>query len=102
MRLATWNVNGLRARLDFLRIWLRERRPDVLGMQELKLEDDQFPREELAAEGYDAVVFGQRSWNGVAILVRREAGPAAEATRGLPGQEAQGARLLGAMVGGIS
>jgi exodeoxyribonuclease-3 len=102
MRLATWNVNGLRARLDFLRIWLKERRPDVVGLQELKLEDDQFPRDELAAEGYEAVVFGQRSWNGVAILFRREAGPATETERGLPGQEELGARLLGATVGGIS
>ena len=49
MRIATWNVNGLRARLDFVRHWLAAREPDVVCLQELKLEDDQFPREELAA-----------------------------------------------------
>lgn len=100
MRLATWNVNGLRARLDFLRIWLRDRRPDVVGLQELKL--DQFPQEELAAEGYDAIVFGQPAWNGVAILVRREAGVGIETARGLVGQEAMGARLVGATIGDLS
>lgn len=100
MRLATWNVNGLRARLDFLRIWLRDRRPDVLGLQELKL--DQFPQEELAAEGYDSIVFGQPAWNGVAILVRREAGVGIETVRGLIGQEAMGARLVGATIGDLS
>ncbi|MFN8178499.1 MAG: exodeoxyribonuclease III [bacterium] len=97
LRLATWNVNGLRARLDFLRLWLRERRPDVVGLQELKLEDAQFPRDEIAEEGYDALVHGQRSWNGVAILARREAG-AVELARDLPGQEELGARLISARV----
>ena len=45
MRVATWNVNGLRARLEFVLLWLRERQPDLLGLQELKLTDEQFPRE---------------------------------------------------------
>ncbi len=47
MRVATWNVNGLRARLDFVLHWLRERQPDVVGLQELKLTDEQFPRDEI-------------------------------------------------------
>jgi len=58
VQLATWNVNGLRSRLDFVLHWLRERQPDAVGLQELKLEDDQFPRLELEAAGYHAVVHG--------------------------------------------
>jgi exodeoxyribonuclease-3 len=99
MRVASWNVNGLRARLEFARRWLAARAPDVVGIQELKLTDDQFPHAELAAAGYRAVSLGQKAWNGVAILVRE--GLAAEVTqRGLPGQEELGARLLAARVTG--
>jgi exodeoxyribonuclease-3 len=99
VRIATWNINGLRARLDFLRIWLRERQPDVVGLQELKLTDDQFPSEAIEAEGYRALVHGQKSWNGVAILFR---GDAKVTQRGLPGQEELGARLISADVDGLS
>jgi exodeoxyribonuclease-3 len=99
VRVATWNINGLRARLDFLRHWLRERQPDIVGLQELKLTDEQFPHEELSAEGYRAVSHGQKSWNGVAILSR----DAAEVRqRGLPGQEDAGARLITADVGDLT
>jgi exodeoxyribonuclease-3 len=91
MRVATWNVNGLRSRLGFLILWLRERRPDIVGIQELKVEEDKFPRLELEAEGYHSLVHGQRSWNGVAILSRE---PGELAQRGLPGQEEAGARLV--------
>jgi exodeoxyribonuclease-3 len=92
VRVATWNVNGLRARLDFVRLWLRERKPDLLGLQELKLQDEEFPHDAFAAEGYLAATHGQKSWNGVAVLSRE---PVEVVQRGLPGQEAQGARLLG-------
>jgi len=95
MRVASWNVNGLRARLDFVRLWLRERKPDVVGFQELKLPDDQFPHDAFQAEGYVAATHGQKSWNGVAILARE---PLEVVQRGLPGQEALGARLLTARV----
>ena len=71
MRIATWNVNGLRARLDFVMHWLREREPDLVGFQELKLADEQFPHAELESAGYQAVTHGQKSWNGVAILSRK-------------------------------
>ena len=98
MRIATWNVNGLRARLDFLRLWLRERQPDVVGLQELKLTDEQFPHEALAELGYRALTHGQKAWNGVAILTR---GEAQLVERGLPGQESLGARLITAEVGGL-
>jgi exodeoxyribonuclease-3 len=99
MRIATWNVNGLRARLPFFLAWLRDRRPDVVGLQELKLSDDLFPHDELAAEGYHAVVHGQKSWNGVAILARE---PLAAVQVGLPGQEEFGARLISAETGGLT
>lgn len=98
MRIATWNVNGLRARLNFVLHWLRARQPDVVGLQELKLADDQFPAELFGAEGYQAVTHGQKSWNGVAILSRE---PMTVVQRGLPSQEAFGARLVTADVAGI-
>ncbi len=99
MRVASWNVNGLRARLDFVLLWLRERQPHVVGIQELKLGDAQFPHAAFEAAGYQACVFGQKSWNGVAILCRK---PARLVRRGLPGQEDAGARLLTAEIDGLS
>jgi exodeoxyribonuclease-3 len=99
MRIATWNINGLRARLDLLLLWLRDRKPDVVGLQELKLEDHAFPHAEIEAAGYRALVHGQKSWNGVAILSRE---PAIAEQVGLPGQEQAGARLLTARVADLS
>ena len=99
MRLATWNVNGLRARLDFLLYWLKERQPDVVGLQELKLADDQFPHAVFESVGYNAVTHGQKSWNGVAILSRQ---PVENCQRGLPGEGDFGSRLITADVGGLS
>jgi exodeoxyribonuclease-3 len=93
MRIATWNINGLRSRLDFLLLWLRDRRPDVVGLQELKMADELFPTLEFEAEGYAALVHGQKSWNGVAILSRH---PMELVQRGLPGQDGMGARLVSA------
>ncbi len=98
MRIATWNVNGLRARFEFLRAWLQQRQPDVVGLQELKLEADQFPHAELAELGYRAVVHGQKAWNGVAVLTR-EAAVGLEF--GLPGQDEFGARWVVAETGGL-
>jgi exodeoxyribonuclease-3 len=98
VRVATWNVNGLRARIDFVLHWLRARQPDVVGMQELKLTDAQFPHDAFAALGYRAVTHGQKSWNGVAVLSREEA---KVVQCGLAGQEEMGARLLGVEVGGL-
>ncbi|MCG8592136.1 MAG: exodeoxyribonuclease III [Proteobacteria bacterium] len=95
MRIATWNVNGLRARLDFVLLWLRARQPDVVGLQELKLPDDLFPHDVFDAEGYQAVCHGQKSWNGVAILSRK---PAQVSQAGLPGEAEFGARLITAQV----
>jgi exodeoxyribonuclease-3 len=99
VKIATFNINGLRARLDFLVHWLRARQPDVVGLQELKLTDEQFPHLELAAAGYKAVTHGQKSWNGVAILSRE---PAQLIYQGLPGLEGDGARVLCARIGDLT
>ena len=68
MRIATWNINGLRARKEFVEIWLKERQPDLVGFQELKMQDIDFPHEFFESLGYKTFVHGQKSWNGVAIL----------------------------------
>ncbi len=99
MRIATWNVNGLRARLDFVMHWLRERQPDLVGLQELKMTDEQFPTDAFEAAGYHAATHGQKSWNGVAILSRK---PADVTQVGLPGEDAFGARLISAEAFGLS
>ena len=99
MRIATWNVNGMRARQEFLLHWLRSRQPDVVGLQELKLTDEQFPHDQIAAAGYQAVTHAQKAWNGVAILSREQA---VVTQAGLPGQEELGARLITAEVEGLS
>jgi exodeoxyribonuclease-3 len=96
MRVATWNINGLRARLGFLEHWLRARQPDLVGIQELKLEDEHFPSVELERLGYQSVAYCQRGWNGVAVLARE---PIEVVRRGLPGDDDMGARLLTARVG---
>lgn len=98
MRIATWNINGLRARLDYLKLWLEARQPDLVGIQELKLVDEHFPAGEFEALGYRSAAFGQKSWNGVAILSRQ---PLEEVERGLGGQEELGARVLSARSGGL-
>jgi exodeoxyribonuclease-3 len=98
MRVATWNINGLRARLEFALLWLKERRPDVVGLQELKLTDEQFPREPFEALGYHVASYGQKAWNGVAILSRE---PARVTQQGLPGQADFGARFLSAEIGNL-
>lgn len=70
MRVATYNVNGIRARLARLVEWLEEARPDIVCLQELKCADDALPRAEVAAAGYGAIWHGQKGFNGVAILAR--------------------------------
>src|SRR6185437_7726873 len=70
MRIASWNVNSIRSRLDQLTAWLARSAPDVICMQETKVEDDLFPHEALAEVGYRAVVLGQKTYNGVAIAAK--------------------------------
>ena len=83
LRIATYNVNGLRGRLPRVLEWLEREQPDIACLQELKGEDTVFPRAELENAGYGALWHGQRSWNGVAILARGQ--PPIESRRGLPG-----------------
>lgn len=98
MRIATWNVNGIRARMDFVRHWLRERKPDLVGLQELKIDEAKFPHEAFEEEGYRAALMGQKSWNGVAVLSRE---PLEVLQRGVPGQDEFGARLLTVRAGDL-
>lgn len=70
MRVVTWNVNSLRARIDRVEAWIREVQPDVLCLQETKMTDDAFPMLAFQALGYEAAHHGQGQWNGVAILSR--------------------------------
>lgn len=83
MRIATWNVNSVRQRLDHLLRYLKEVEPDVLCLQEIKCTDDAFPRAEIESAGYNAAVHGQKTFNGVAILSKAPV----EVTRGLPGDD---------------
>ena len=82
MRIATWNINGVKARLDRLLDWLATARPDVALLQEIKSVDEGFPREPVEALGYRVETHGQKGFNGVALLSRL---PLAEVARGLPG-----------------
>ncbi|TAK50079.1 MAG: exodeoxyribonuclease III [Xanthobacteraceae bacterium] len=68
MRIATWNVNSVRQRIDLLMTWLKERSPDIVCLQEIKCVDDAFPRFEIEALGYNVAVHGQKTFNGVALL----------------------------------
>lgn len=84
MKIATYNVNGINGRLPVLLRWLKQDRPDVVCLQELKCSDARFPERELQQAGYEAVWQGQKSWNGVAILAKRGS-PLVLTRRGLPG-----------------
>jgi exodeoxyribonuclease-3 len=99
MKLATWNINGMRARLEYILHWLRSRQPDIVGLQELKLTDDKFPYAVLEEEGYHAVTHTQKAWNGVSVLSRAEP---RILQIGLPGEEDFGARFISTIVEGIS
>ena len=96
MRLATWNVNSLKVRLPQVLDWAGRHRPDVLCLQETKLQDDQFPAIEIRAAGYEPLANGQKTYNGVAILTRAPAGDVATAIPGFPDEQK---RVLAATVG---
>ncbi len=99
MKLATWNVNSIRAREERLLRWLAATQPDVVCLQELKVEDTAFPTEALREAGYLAAVHGQRTYNGVAILSRTEP---TEIERGFgDGGNDDAARLVAARVGAV-
>ena len=96
MRIATWNVNSIKQRVDSAVAWLKERAPDLVCMQETKCVDDAFPREPFEALGYNVAIHGQKTFNGVAILSKL---PFDEVTPRLPGDHADDhARFIEAQV----
>ncbi|MGF9562037.1 exodeoxyribonuclease III [Neorhizobium sp. JUb45] len=84
MKIATWNINGVKARIDNLRAWLTESAPDIACLQEIKSVDEGFPRLEIEALGYHVETHGQKGFNGVAILSKIKPD---EVIRGLPGDD---------------
>ncbi|GIX23572.1 MULTISPECIES: exodeoxyribonuclease III [Caldimonas] len=96
MQLATWNVNSLAVRLPQVLDWLRQQQPDVLVLQETKLTDDKFPHAEFAQAGYCAQCFGQKTYNGVALLSKT---PAQDVVRNIPGFADEQARVIAGTVG---
>ncbi|MGE0499581.1 MAG: exodeoxyribonuclease III [Rhizobiaceae bacterium] len=84
MKIVTWNINGVRARIENLVHWLQESQPDIVCLQEIKTVDDGFPRLEIEALGYHVETHGQKGFNGVAILSKLRFD---EVSRGLPGDD---------------
>lgn len=95
-KIATWNINSLRVRLPHVQKWLAAVQPDVLALQEIKLTDDLFPVKELEEAGYTAVISGQRTYNGVALLSRA---PVTQVIKDIPELEDHQRRVLAATLG---
>lgn len=97
MKLASFNVNSVKAHMDALLGWLKERKPDVVGLQETKCTDDAFPRLEMEALGYNVARHGQKTYNGVAILSKRKI---TDVTRGVPEFSDDQSRYIEAVIDG--
>ncbi|MFZ2814357.1 MAG: exodeoxyribonuclease III, partial [Rhodoferax sp.] len=93
MKLATWNINSLTVRLPQVLDWLAANPVDVLALQELKMSDDKFPHAALMEAGYQSVCFGQKTYNGVALLSKT---PATDIVRNIPGFSDDMARVISA------
>jgi exodeoxyribonuclease III len=98
MKIATWNVNSLKVRLSQVLDWLALNQPDVLCLQETKLQDENFPISEIAAAGYQTIYSGQKTYNGVALLSKLSPG---EIVTGIPGLDDVQKRVLGAVYGDV-
>jgi exodeoxyribonuclease III len=98
MKIASWNVNSLNVRLPHVERWCASARPDILALQETKLEDAKFPVEAIEAAGYHAAFSGQKTYNGVAILARQ---PITDVVHGIDGYEDPQRRILSASVGDV-
>ena len=98
MKIASWNVNSLNVRLPHLLHWLAEAKPDVVALQETKLEDHKFPEDALLEAGYRSVFAGQKTYNGVAILARQAI---SDVQAGIPGFDDPQKRAIAATVGDI-
>lgn len=99
MKIASWNVNSLNVRLPHLEQWLQDAAPDVVGLQETKLEDNKFPDAVLAGAGYRSVFAGQKTYNGVALLARGHA--LDDVQVGIPGFDDVQRRAIAATVNGV-
>ncbi|WP_413360066.1 exodeoxyribonuclease III [Prochlorococcus sp. MIT 1201] len=91
MQIATWNVNSIRTRLDQVQAWLQDAQPDLLCLQETKVDDPQFPHEVFEAQGYQVHFHGQKAYNGVAIVSRQ---PLEDVRRGFTGELPEDAEAL--------
>ena len=98
MKIASWNVNSLNVRLPHLATWLAEAQPDIVALQETKMEDPKFPREAIEATGYRVAFSGQKTYNGVAILAREEP---SDIVTDIPGLDDPQRRILVASVGDL-
>jgi exodeoxyribonuclease-3 len=98
VKLATWNINSLNVRMPHVLDWIGKHQPDVLCLQETKLEDAKFPLEELRREGYEAVIHGQKTYNGVAILSRL---PMTDVATGIPAWDDEQKRVIRATIAGV-
>ncbi len=98
MKLATWNINSLTVRLPQVLEWLASNPVDVLALQEIKLTNDKFPAAEIASAGYQAQCFGQKTYNGVALLSKSAA---TDVVRNIPGFADDMARVISATVDGV-
>jgi exodeoxyribonuclease-3 len=99
MKIATWNVNSINARLETVLAWFEEARPDVAGLQEIKCVDEKFPAAEFERLGYNVAVHGQKSYNGVALLSKL---PIEDLRRGLPeGDGDDHSRYIEGVIGGV-
>ena len=98
MKIVTWNVNSLNVRLPHLLHYLSEHQPDIVALQETKLPDEKFPKEELEAAGYQVVFSGQKTYNGVAIVSKT---PATAIETGMPNLDDPQRRVLAATIDGI-
>lgn len=98
LKLATWNVNSLKVRLGQLLEWIATGAPDIICLQETKLDDPKFPVNEIEAAGYEVVFSGQKTYNGVAIVSRM---PCSDVLCGIPGFDDAQKRVIAAMVGNL-
>ncbi|MEZ5544377.1 MAG: exodeoxyribonuclease III [Lysobacteraceae bacterium] len=98
MKIASWNVNSLNVRLPHLSQWLQSASPDIVALQETKMEDAKFPESELAQLGYRSVFSGQKTYNGVALLSRHEP---SDVQIGIPGFEDEQKRVIAATIEGV-
>ncbi len=98
MKIASWNVNSLNVRLPHLEQWLKLRQPDVVVLQETKMEDDKFPDDVLAGMGYRSVFIGQKTYNGVAIVSRESV---KEVQMSIPGFDDEQRRVIAATFNGV-